>query len=277
MKTIKEKFYDFVVTDFDGTIFNSHGEVSKKTVETIKAFIAKGGTFCVCTGRMSGSIIPFLKTFGLDSGYVIAYNGAEICNIKTGEKIYKSHVDNKTAITMLKYAEENNFDLMVYPNDVITVEAVNELNAHYINLNGTEGQVLGSKVSEYFEKYNFSTGKALFLTGGDEKIADKIVAELPLLVGDSLNVTKSNPYHVDIMKRGVSKGETVKEFAKLMGKSLDKLVCFGDEMNDASMMEVCALSCVPANGNPSLKQICDIVIDACDDDGVSKAIEKYCI
>ena len=276
MKTFKEKFYDFVVTDFDGTIFNSRGEVSQTTVKTIKRFIANGGTFCVCTGRMTGSIIPFLKRFGLDDGFVISYNGAEISNVKTGEKIYKQHVDTVNAVKMLQYAEKNGYDLMVYPDDVITVEHVNELNADYVRLNGTECRVLGAKVSEYFQKHQLTTGKALFLTGGNAEVSLKIRDELPQIV-TGLNITRSNPYHVDVMKAGVSKGETVKEFAKLMGKSLERLVCFGDEMNDASMMEVCALSAVPVSGSPILKERCDLIIDACDDDGVSKAMQKYCI
>ena len=42
-------------------------------------------------------------------------------------------------------------------------------------------------------------------------------------------------------------------------------------------MQVCALSAVTANGADALKAVSDLVIGDCDDDGVSKAINKYCI
>jgi hydroxymethylpyrimidine pyrophosphatase-like HAD family hydrolase len=58
---------------------------------------------------------------------------------------------------------------------------------------------------------------------------------------------------------------------------LDRLICFGDEMNDESMIKIAALGAVPQNGAESLKKVADIIIDACDDDGVCKAIKKYCI
>ena len=48
-------------------------------------------------------------------------------------------------------------------------------------------------------------------------------------------------------------------------------------MNDESMLKVAALALVPSNGAQALKEQCDLVIDSCDNDGVRKAIEKYCI
>ncbi len=277
MKTINEKYYDFVVTDFDGTIFNSRKEVSHQTVQTIRSFITRGGTFCVCTGRMTGAIIPLLKKFNLETGYLISYNGAEICNITTGEKVYKNHIDNNTAVKLLQYAEKNKIDLMVYPNDVITVQSLTPLNQIYLRLNNTKGAILGKKVSEYFIENNFTTGKALFLTGGDDALATRLINEVSELLGEDFNITHSNSHHVDIMKKGVSKGDTIKIFAKLAGKSIDKLICFGDEMNDESMLKVASVSAVPVSGSPLLKAKCDLIIAACDDDGVRKAIEKYCI
>ena len=111
----------------------------------------------------------------------------------------------------------------------------------------------------------------------DEDIANKIMRELPLLVGDKLSFVRSNKYHIDVMKRDISKGETVKVFSKIVGKSLDRLICFGDEMNDESMIKVASVGAVPSNGAQALKKIADIIIDSCDNDGVRKAMEEFCI
>lgn len=276
MKKINEKYYDFVISDFDGTLLSTKGTVSDQTISTINAFIKRGGVFSVCTGRMSGSILHLLRNLKLE-GYVVSYNGAEICDIVTGEKLYKNHIDNQTAIKILQFAEENGFDLLVYPNDCVTVDHLNDRILGYFNLASMNGVCIDHKVSEYFKENNFTTGKALFLTGADERVINKVLTELPKIVGEDYNIIKSNDYHIDVMKDGVSKGDTVKILAKLMGKSLDKLICFGDEMNDESMLRVAGLSAVMQNGNPQLKEFCDVVVDSCDDDGVRKAIEKYCI
>ena len=100
---------------------------------------------------------------------------------------------------------------------------------------------------------------------------------MPKIIGNDFNIVRSNPYHIDITKKGVSKGDTIKKLANLLGKSMKKLVCFGDQMNDESMMRVASLALVTENGSQKLKDLCDGVIESCDDDGVRKAIEKYCI
>ena len=277
-KIIKEKYYDFAISDFDGTIFNSRKEVSKVTVEAINTFVDNGGTFCVCTGRMTASIVPFLKHFGIDRGYVISYNGAEICNISTGEKVYKNHIQTKDLIKILNFAKLNNFDVLIYPNDQITVEKVTKNNAEYMQMSSSSALVLAESITEYVESNQLTTGKALFLTGGDEVIANKIITDLSPILGEEFTLTRSNKYHIDIMRKSVSKGKTIKKFAKMLNKDLNKLICFGDEMNDESMIAIeDAVGAVPISGAEQLKLIADLIIDACDDDGVAKAIKKYCI
>lgn len=273
----KEKYYDFAVTDFDGTIYNSKKEISPKTVEVIKKFIEKGGTFCVCTGRMTAGIIPFLHKYGLNTGYVISYNGAEIANVATGEKVYKNHVSTDNAVKVLQYAEKNGFDILVYPNDKVTVEESNSEKEHYLFMSATKGQVLHSKVSEYMLNNSLTTGKMLFLTGGKEAVTKQIMSDLPDVIGKELDFVNSNKYHIDLMNSNVNKGSAIQAFAKMMGLDMDKLICFGDAMNDESMLKVAGLSVVVADGDERLKATCDVVTDACDNDGVAKAMQKYCI
>ncbi len=276
MKVIKEKFYDFAISDFDGTLLSTKKEVSSQTLNTIQSFISRGGVFSICTGRMTGSIISILQNLGL-LGYVISYNGAEICDINTGNKVYKNHLDTSALVKLLNYAEENHFDLLVYPNDRLTVNHTNDELNRYLKSSGINCDLINGKVSDYIFKNQYTSGKALFLTHGDVSVTKKITNELPQIIGSNYNVINSNPYHIDIMKKGVSKGDTVKILAQITGKSLEKLICFGDEMNDESMLRVAGLSAVTANGNEALKQWCDLVIDSCDNDGVRKAMEKYCI
>ena len=277
MSKFKEKYYDFVVSDFDGTIFTTSKIVTKTTVDAINSFINRGGTFCVCTGRMTKSILKMLNKFGLTQGFVISYNGAEITEVATGTKVYKNHIDNENAVKVLQYAENNGLTVLVYPNDEVTSQYPVESVLDYFKLSECGGNILNSKVSEYFIKNNLTTGKILFLTGGNDGVSNKILNDLPKIIGNDFNIVRSNPYHIDITKKGVSKGDTIKKLANLLGKSMKKLVCFGDQMNDESMMRVASLALVTENGSQKLKDLCDGVIESCDDDGVRKAIEKYCI
>ena len=66
-----------ILTDLDGTLFNSKGEVSKEDRAAIRAFIAGGGLFAVGTGREPHNARRHLPDVPLN-GPSIVLNGAAI-------------------------------------------------------------------------------------------------------------------------------------------------------------------------------------------------------
>ena len=55
MRKINKKL---IVSDFDGTLLNSSHTISEKVKKAINEYVANGGIFAVCTGRMLKSILP---------------------------------------------------------------------------------------------------------------------------------------------------------------------------------------------------------------------------
>lgn len=273
-KTIKENYYEIAVSDFDGTLFSQVTGINRNTLESIDEFIKAGGTFCVCTGRMTSSIVKFYKEYGF-TGYVISFNGAEISDSETGEKVYKKHVDNATCIKLLEYAEKTGNRIQVYPNDVLTVEKVNDDYRAYAGRCHVELCETGCPVSEIFKRTGDTSGKVLFYTDDDRR--EKMYKEIRDIAGDSYEVVCSNPEHIDVMAKGVSKGNAALKLCEMLGTDREKMICFGDEMNDLSMIEIAGLGVVTANGNEVLKSKADLVVPSCEDGGVGIAIEKYCI
>ena len=272
MKTFKEKYYNFAVSDFDGTLFRSDASVSDFTLKAIKNFTKHGGTFCICTGRMTNSIMQYCKQYDLD-GYVISYNGAEIVEIKTGKVVYKNHVDTVACAKILKYAELNNLTVQVYPDNIIMVNQANEMVKSYSNIVKAPIKECNCMVSEIFEKQKLTSAKVLFYT--NDQTADKTITELKQILGNNYNVIRSNAYHIDITQSSVSKGKSILKLAEILGKEQDKIICFGDERNDISMLNVAGLSVACANANSLLKEVADLITDSCDEDGVAKALIKY--
>lgn len=272
MLAIKEKFYDFAVSDCDGTLLTSGGIIKPETIDAIKNFIKSGGVFSLCTGRMSSSVISVCKKYGL-TGYVISFNGAEICDVESGRKIYKNHVDNEACVKLLRYAESNGYRVQVYPNDVLTVEKLNDDYRDYASRSGVPVCEYKDKVSKLFARTGYDSGKVLFYA--DEENRAKMNEEIALLLGDGYEIVNSNSQHIDVMAKGVSKGSGVLRLCEILKKDPAKIICFGDEMNDESMLRVAALKAVVENGNEKLKSIADIIIPSNDLGGVGIALEKY--
>jgi hypothetical protein len=68
-----------IVSDLDGTLLNSNGEMSANTIKIVKEVIEKGNIFCISTGRPERGAIHLYKKLGLNT-IMSNYNGAYICN-----------------------------------------------------------------------------------------------------------------------------------------------------------------------------------------------------
>lgn len=49
--------YKFIACDYDDTLLPKSGVISDFTKDTIQGYIARGGRFAICTGRMFRSIV----------------------------------------------------------------------------------------------------------------------------------------------------------------------------------------------------------------------------
>ena len=74
---------------------------------------------------------------------------------------------------------------------------------------------------------------------------------------------------------GVTKGDGIRKAVEMLGGDMKDTYGFGDSMNDASMLEACAVGICMGNGAEELKQIADYVTADIQDHGLSKAFRKF--
>lgn len=66
-----------IVSDMDGTLFNSNQEISPFNLAAIKQATKNGVHFMIATGRSMVTIRPILEKYSLECGLILM-NGAEI-------------------------------------------------------------------------------------------------------------------------------------------------------------------------------------------------------
>ena len=115
--------YKLVAIDLDGTMLNSYGEVTQKTISTIKNTINKGINVVIASGRTVDSISGIADEIGANN-YIIAGNGAIIYDVNKSEIIYEKNLSKLKALNIMKICEENSINYSVYTDKTIIADAL---------------------------------------------------------------------------------------------------------------------------------------------------------
>ena len=270
---------ELFVTDLDGTLLNSNKEVSIKSTEILNKLIDNGVNFTVATARTPATVVDLLQDVNLKLPAVLM-NGVLLYDIKEEKyinikEIGKDTVDkvfdvlNKFDKSAMVYGIRNNH-LWVYHKEF---EYSWEYNFYKERADRKQKTFL--KVENYQECINESKIINFIVFDKYEKIKG-IYEELKKI--DEISVE----YYEDIYEKGCYFLEAYSaEASKANGIKLlsdyiehDKLICFGDNLNDIPMFELADECYATANAVERVKEISTDVIGSCDEDGVALFMEK---
>ncbi len=115
----------------------------------------------------------------------------------------------------------------------------------------------------------------LVMAGNMDAFAVK--AELEPLMGDELNFITSGPDFLDIMRKGIDKGNGIRFFRERWGLKKEECMSFGDEYNDLGQFEESYYSFAMGNAREEIKAYARFIADTNEHDGVTKAIWEYAL
>ena len=105
--------YKLIAIDLDGTLLNSHGEITENTKKILKKCSEKGIEIVLASGRPVDSIKVILDEIGCGR-YFIAGNGALIYDIQEDKVIYENFLNKEKVLEIIKICEENSITYNVY-------------------------------------------------------------------------------------------------------------------------------------------------------------------
>lgn len=265
------------ISDLDGTLLQSDQTLSPYTLEVINGFIAKGGLFAYATARSLITAKPVTK--GLRGHNLsIIYNGAFIVEQESGDPVVANfHTPEDVAYIrqVLEYCD-------VEPITFAYLDEVERFSFRRNRVNAGMGRFLEERLHDVRRRevgnteqlyagnlFNFTCiGEEAAIVGACGRLQERT----------SLNciyqrdVYTSDPW-MDILPAKSSKAKAVLQLKELYG--CDRVVCFGDGMNDISMFQVADACYAMENAVPQLKAIATGVIEGNNQDGVAKWIAQY--
>lgn len=263
-----------IVSDFDGTLIDDHQRILPEVREAINEYIAEGGIFAVCTGRMLKSILPQVRALKL-KGLVIAYQGTVIADIETGKIIKNGGMNCNEAAEVCKNLEELGYGINVYADETIYTNyaADNPYLRRYEEIIGVQAVHIGGKMSDFVVEHKLYCQKVLSIVSEAER--ESLYSEMQRRVGDRFDVTCSATVLVEISPIGDNKGEALKFLAEHYNIPIEKTVAAGDNLNDLSMILAAGIGCAVGNAAQPLKDAADFVSVSNNDGAIAQIIKKF--
>lgn len=262
------------VTDLDGTFLRSDTSVSEYTVKTINRLIESGTLFTYATARSFASASPLVKQLDLRCP-AVTFNGAFIVDPKTGERLVENGYSKKSRAVAMDFFLSENIAPLVYSH-INGEERVSYLETRMENIrdyvNARRGDKRLRPVKELGSLFEGEPFYFTIINPDDIAVLDKVFTKENGFARNVQKDTYDDYYWYEIYDHTASKANAVLQLKQLV--KADKVVCFGDNFNDISMIEAADIGIAVSNANNELKKAADLIIAGNDDDGVAKYIDN---
>lgn len=260
------------ITDLDGTLLNSKGELSCNCQNKLNKLISDGLLFTVATARTNATVLNMFKNVSLNIPFVLM-NGVLIYDPASKRYVSSHKIDKTTATKIIEiYKKYDNSPMLYFMKENYLEIAYNKIHniyqENYINARDNLKQKVFKKITG--ELCIDESDSLIYIVSLDKPdVLSPIYNDIEKL--DSIycayysdNYTECN--FMECMNKEASKGSAVLKIKELL--SIDKIVAFGDNLNDLPLFEVADECYAVENACQELKDAATGIIGSNDNDGV---------
>ncbi len=266
------------VSDLDGTLLSNKRCVSEYSVQVLNALMEKGMLFTYATARSLSS--ASIVTKGLQVRVpIVAYNGAHIFAPDTGARIESVGFTREEVESIGEVFESQDIYPLVYSfvQEKETVSWVKGTETRgiqsYLDSRKGDKRMRGLETIEKLYE-----GDVFYFTCIGER--SQFEAAYDILKEDERftctfqpEPQKKEEYWLEIMPRKATKANAILRLKELL--ACDKVVAFGDAMNDIPMFQIADEAYAMENAVDALKEIATEVIGSNDADGVAEWLRLH--
>ncbi|MEN1761941.1 Cof-type HAD-IIB family hydrolase [Anoxynatronum sibiricum] len=243
---MKNTHIKLIVSDVDGTLFESGNQVNSTTVKMVHDYQRSGGIFTLATGRLKKAIEPFIQQLHIRFP-VIVYNGAQIVDSVTGEVLAAHTLDRELALKALDLLAHFPLDTIMHVNQVPYVRSHTPAVLEHMEKDG-----IACRCQENLTPLADKDPTKMLIIGDPFELK-QFASELIVSAGYDFGPVYSDWNYLEILPAGASKGAALEQLVKLKGFAMEEVVAVGDERNDLSMIRAAGTGVAVANANEELK------------------------
>jgi len=286
MRTFDPKKIKALAIDLDGTILLPNTTLGERTLWCIKKLISKGMEIIIATGRAIEAAERFRVAMGAE-GPMVYFNGAEVVDMPSGKILHTNLIGKDVVDFGTDIARSLGIHFQVYLPAGISPETGKR------DIKQKWEALLTEKDGPDVQMYKRHTGiepvirdlknlaalpdlegciKGMFIA--DPSIHDEIRQKFNERFGGRISVMRSFPTFLEIINKGVSKGEGLKIAMDCMGLKPEEVIAFGDEENDVPMAGTAGFFAVPENARVNIQEAADLVYGSNAEEGLAVYLEN---
>ena len=267
-----------IALDLDGTLLTTDKVLTPENEAALSGAARAGIEIVPATGRFYGGMpenirrLPFVR-------YAITVNGAQVWDVREQRAISKAEIPWQRAVKIMEYLDSlpviydcymDNWGWMTRAH----YDRAEEFAPHRHSLEMLK--TLRTPVPELKAhlartQHDVQKIQMFFL---DPELRARQMEELARRFPDTA-VTTSIPRNVELNSLAATKGEAVKTLASHLGLELSQTMCFGDDLNDVTMLQAAGIGVAMGNAAPEVKAAADYVTLDCDHSGVAAAMHHF--
>ena len=269
------------VSDMDGTLLGSDSRLSAASALMLNRAIASGVLFTVATARTPATVVPLMS--GVDTRLpYICLNGAALWDNCRGDYAHVEVIDEATVRRVVGVYRRHGLAPFVYRRHGRMIHACHDGSP----LSGQERQFVAERTGLELKRFfldcdpcgegSSAAGEAMLIFSMQDyellrPVCDEVKAQADCTAVLYHDIFDPRSGILEIYAPGVSKAAAIERVAATTQAT--RVVVFGDNRNDMSMMRAASWSVAVGNAFPEVKAIASEVIGT----NVQDAVPKYII
>ena len=262
--------------DLDGTLLDDHEQITPGNRQALERALEWGHGVIITTGRPLKSALIQAQKLGLDKPgcYTIAYNGAVIYDWEKQAQVFGRTLDIPTVLDIFDYVNPQGMHLQTYDTWDVLVEPCGDdaIVRKYCSRILMDFRVIQDVHTDLVEE----PVKVLIIETEDREKILQLQANLEDRFAGKVDTFFSNPTYLEVVPKGMNKGEAVKMLCRMLNVPIENAVSVGDAANDLSMIQAAGIGVAMANGTEDVKAVANY-ITTCDNnhDGIAEVVERF--
>ena len=224
-----------VALDIDGTLIGDDFVIGSRTVDAIRAAMARGVAVSLVTGRMVSSAMRFATELGLEAP-IVGYQGALIREMpapgsgRLGRLRVHTPLPSEVARDVVRWSTDHGLDPHMNHLERFILRADDPKADDYSTFMGAQAEL----VPNLLDAIGHPVTKVLAV--GEPPMPTELAPLAAAAFAGRADVTISHPRFLEFVAPGVSKGRAVRWLARHQRVPLGAVLAVGDQWNDLEMI-----------------------------------------